>query len=58
MNLFGGEIEYMPGLSSQIISIIEEKNLDKEWAELILYALTIGISSKEIRAFLREDITN
>ena len=44
----------MPCLTFQFISIIEEKNLDKEWAELILYALISEISSEEIRAFLKK----
>ncbi|WP_379969229.1 anti-repressor SinI family protein [Ectobacillus sp. sgz5001026] len=47
----------MLDLYSPLISINEEKNLDNEWAELILYALTMGISSEEIRAFLRGNAT-
>lgn len=53
--MFGGENEHMPCLSFQFISIIEEKNLDKEWAELILYALKNDISSEEIRAFFKSE---
>lgn len=46
----------MSCFSNQFNSIIVEKNLDKEWTELILYALKIGISCEEIRKFLRKDI--
>jgi DNA-binding transcriptional MerR regulator len=47
----------MPCLTSKDLSIIEAEKIDKEWAELILYALEIGISSEEIRAFLRQEHT-
>ncbi|MED3909795.1 DNA-binding anti-repressor SinI [Peribacillus simplex] len=33
-------------------SLFIEKGLDKEWAELILYARELGISIDEIREFL------
>jgi DNA-binding transcriptional MerR regulator len=35
-----------------VITIASEKELDKEWVELIKQALEIGISVEEIRNFL------
>ncbi|QNF27396.1 MULTISPECIES: anti-repressor SinI family protein [Metabacillus] len=35
-------------------SLIIEKGLDKEWVELILSALEIGISVEEIKAFINQ----
>ncbi|MGE6718694.1 anti-repressor SinI family protein [Peribacillus frigoritolerans] len=35
-------------------SLFIEKDLDKEWAELILYARELGISIDEIREFLNQ----
>ncbi|MBM7602631.1 DNA-binding transcriptional MerR regulator [Metabacillus crassostreae] len=33
-------------------SIVSANNLDKEWVDLILIALELGISSEEIQDFL------
>ncbi|QNF29902.1 MULTISPECIES: anti-repressor SinI family protein [Metabacillus] len=35
-------------------SLVDENRLDKEWAELILYALELGLSPDEIREFLNK----
>jgi hypothetical protein len=35
-------------------TLINEKSLDKEWVELILNALKIGISTDEIRDFFNK----
>jgi DNA-binding transcriptional MerR regulator len=34
--------------------ITSEKELDKEWVDLILEALNLGISDDEIREFLKQ----
>ncbi|RWR15036.1 anti-repressor SinI family protein [Siminovitchia fortis] len=34
--------------------VTKQEKLDKEWVELILFALGTGISPREIREFFRE----
>jgi hypothetical protein len=44
----------LPNLGEIMSNKVAKKLLDKEWEELILDALKIGISVEEIRNFLNE----
>ncbi|WP_197089607.1 DNA-binding anti-repressor SinI [Bacillus sp. SA1-12] len=38
-----------------LIELIKEKGLDKDWTELFLHALEIGITVEEIIEFFNKD---
>lgn len=43
-------------LGGYIVTFLGEKELDKEWVELIKEALDLGISADDIRNFLKTSI--